>query len=209
VAAQAARASPWIGGERAIASHAIGALDGSPFQEAGLHAELGWPRERVAIVLDGYVRTSADHEQTAASVLVKHSVLSRGRWALSTSAGPAFASGDLCAGGGGEARGPLGRSIGRGARPNAFAAIELTAREVIGCRALKGELTLGYQPGERWLLLAKSFSDQPRHGTDTLKVQISAVRLGARRGVEFGLRARVDGADPEPAFVVSIWRGRG
>lgn len=96
-----------------------------------------------------------------------------------------------------------GRSIGR----RSFANVEGAERAGEGgCGAERIDLTLGRRFQDKWLGLAQVFVDVPRLGERTTKAQISLVRFSAGgRGVQVGLRARMDGESMEPAVVVGFW----
>jgi hypothetical protein len=50
------------------------------------------------------------------------------------------------------------------------------------------------------------FYDAALRGDETVKAQISLVRFGHEgRGVQIGLRARIDEGLTEPALVVAFW----
>ncbi|MGE0597031.1 MAG: hypothetical protein AB7P07_11725 [Hyphomonadaceae bacterium] len=75
-----------------------------------------------------------------------------------------------------------------------------------GCRTGRYDLTLGYRPDEGWLGMAQFFFDDPELGESALKAQLTLVRFGASgRGVQVGLRGRVDGEAVEPALVLGFW----
>jgi hypothetical protein len=94
-----------------------------------------------------------------------------------------------------------------GSRDQAFLNLEAAARAFDGgCGGGRYDLTLGYQPRDNWLGMAQVFMDEPRSGDPALKAQLTLVRFGDEgRGVQFGLRARIDGEAPEPALVIGFW----
>ena len=50
------------------------------------------------------------------------------------------------------------------------------------------------------------YVDGPRYGDETVKAQLSLVRFGDNgRGIQLGIRDRIDGGDPEPALVIGFW----
>jgi len=111
-----------------------------------------------------------------------------------------------CRGLGGEVRLGVGRTFRPGAGKSGFAAVELAHGARRGCAEVKADVTLGYRSGEKWLFLGQSFARGAVHGNEALKVQVSAVRFGARRAVQVGVRLRTDGEDREPALVIGLWR---
>jgi hypothetical protein len=75
-----------------------------------------------------------------------------------------------------------------------------------GCEGERLDLTAGYRPRENWLAMAQLFLDAPRAGEETVRAQLTAVRFGrSGRGIQLGLRARLDGDDPEPTLVLGLW----
>jgi hypothetical protein len=110
-----------------------------------------------------------------------------------------------CGEGGVELRGLLGRNLGGGTFVNIEAAGSVLEG---GCGGERLDLTLGRRWGEHWLGLAQVFGDW-RAGEgyeDNVKMQLSLVRLGeGGRGLQLGLRARLDGDDAEPAVILGFW----
>lgn len=96
-----------------------------------------------------------------------------------------------------------GRAIGQ----RSFANIEAAERAGDeGCGGERLDLTLGHRFEENWLGMAQVFVDAPRLGESSVKAQISLVHFGdTGRGLQVGLRARVDGESLEPALVLGFW----
>jgi hypothetical protein len=112
-----------------------------------------------------------------------------------------------CGEGGLEARWLGGRSFGE----SGFVNLELAARVLDeGCPAGRLNFSVGYRPAENWLAMGEIYYDAPREGDESLKMQLSLVRFGADgRGIQIGLRARLDGG-AETALVLGMWgRPRG
>ena len=66
--------------------------------------------------------------------------------------------------------------------------------------------TTSVRDAENWLALGQVFFDAPHQGEDSVKAQLSVVRFGENgRGIQLGLRARIDGGAEEPAIVVGFW----
>ena len=109
-----------------------------------------------------------------------------------------------CSEGGAEARFLGGRSLGDG---RAFVNVEAAARALSGgCEGGRIDLTAGYRPSENWLAMGQVFLDSPVEGDDTLKAQLTVVRFGrSGRGIQVGVRARIDGGEAEPALVIGLW----
>lgn len=108
-----------------------------------------------------------------------------------------------CSEGGGELRVLVGRNLGDHVFVNAEAA-ERRLRG--GCAGERLDLTIGYHVNDHWLGMAQVFVDAPSRGDDSVKAQLSLVRFGERqRGLQLGVRARLDGDDAEPALVLAFW----
>jgi hypothetical protein len=109
-----------------------------------------------------------------------------------------------CDEGGAEVRFLGGRSLNEG---RAFFNVEAAARGLNGgCEGGRLDLTAGYRPNENWLAMGQVFLDSPVEGDDTLKAQLTVVRFGrSGRGIQMGVRARIDGGAPEPALVIGLW----
>lgn len=141
-----------------------------------------------------------------ATVAAKHAFYRSEENVLAVQAGALWLSdpGEGCDEGGAEVRFLGGRSVGEG---RAFFNAEAAARALSGgCEGGRLDLTVGYRPSENWLTMGQVFLDSPVEGDDTLKAQITVVRFGrSGRGIQVGLRARIDGGDPEPALVIGLW----
>jgi hypothetical protein len=107
-----------------------------------------------------------------------------------------------CSEGGAELRWLGGMSFENGVFLNAEAATRLLDG---GCGGERLDLTAGYRFGENWLAMGQLFVDAHRDGEEFVKAQLTLVRFGnSGRGLQFGVRARVDGAE-EPALVLGWW----
>jgi hypothetical protein len=124
--------------------------------------------------------------------------------ALALQAGAFWSShpGEGCGEGGGEARLLAGRALGA----HGFVNVEAAGRLLSGgCAGERVDVTLGYRNG-RWLGMAQLFVDAPDHGEESLKIQFAVARFGEKgRGIQLGVRARLDGEDAEPALVLALW----
>lgn len=111
---------------------------------------------------------------------------------------------DACGEGGAEARVLAGRTLGG----RSFANVEVAARALEGgCGGQRLDVTLGHRPAEHWLGMAQLFVDAPIDGRETIRGQVSLVAFGANdRGIQIGIRARLDGEDAEPALIIGLWR---
>lgn len=108
-----------------------------------------------------------------------------------------------CSEGGAELRWLGGVSFGE----TGFLNAEVATRALSGgCESERLDLTLGYRPWDNWLAMGQVFVDAPREGEESLRAQLTLVRFGeSGRGIQVGLRARLDGGDAEPALVVGFW----
>lgn len=182
--------------------------------ETGVTGEQGLGQGRVALVADTWTRNGAEN-RSRVGLALKLQAHHGPRWAVAVQGGALYADGSAaddapptarpCVGPGGEGRIAIGRGQARGDR-GAFAALELAYRAQGGCAAALTEATIGYKLEAKWLLLAQAFQDHDLHGTETVKVQVSAVRFRRARGVQIGIRCRVDGAEAEPAVIIGVWR---
>jgi len=108
-----------------------------------------------------------------------------------------------CSEGGGEVRLLAGHSFGR----TGFANVEAASRALEGgCESERLDLTVGYRPGENWLAMGQLFVDAPREGDEVIRAQVAVVNFRpSGRGIQVGLRTRVDGGAQEAALVVGVW----
>ena len=183
------------------------AYESSVFIEAPLRPE-------ASLVAAGWVEQgyAAGPELWRGEALLglKHVV---GRWSDTVSAvqGGAFWRSDPpadCDEGGAELRWLGGTSLGEAGR--GFLNLEAAARlQSGGCLGRKLDLTAGYRPAENWLGLAQAFLDAPDEGEHSWKGQLSLVRFRrSGRGVQIGLRVRLDGAHREPSLIIGWWGDR-
>lgn len=160
-------------------------LVAAPWVEQSYEIEQGWRGEAIAGV--------------------KHAWTGEGGGALALQAGAFWASepGPQCSEGGAEARVLVGRKLGERFFVNAEAAGRVLEG---GCAGQRLDLTLGYRPSGDWLVMGQVFTDAPDFGEDSVKAQLTLVRFGENgRGIQLGLRARLDGDDAEPALVLGLW----
>jgi hypothetical protein len=77
-----------------------------------------------------------------------------------------------------------------------------------GCPTSKLDITVGWEPDERWMGLAQTFVDVDPRYDPVVKLQLSLVRFSKKgKGVQVGVRVRADEAGKdERALVVSWWR---
>ncbi|MEQ1618626.1 MAG: hypothetical protein ABL883_09825 [Terricaulis sp.] len=157
----------------------------APWAEQSYEIEAGWRGE--------------------ATLELKHAWIGDAGGALAVQAGAFWSSepGLSCSEGGAEGRLLLGRSLGE----NTFFNVEAAGRLLKGgCSAQKLELTLGYRPDDEWLFMGQLFSDDSDRGDASVKAQFTLVHFGdSGRGLQLGLRGRLDGDDAEPALVLGFW----
>lgn len=113
------------------------------------------------------------------------------------------APGGDCGEGGAEFRALARRGFGR----TGFVNVEAATRALSGsCESERLDLTLGYRPGENWLAMGQVFADVPRDGEEAIRAQVTRVYFRhSGRGVQIGLRTRVDGGAEEVALVIGLW----
>lgn len=107
-----------------------------------------------------------------------------------------------CSEGGAEVRFLGGRSLGS----SSFLNIEGAFRTLEGgCSVVRADMTAGFRPTQNWLFMGQVFYDEPTQGDQSLKAQVTVVRFGeSGRGVQLGLRSRIDG-EAEAALVLGFW----
>ncbi len=108
-----------------------------------------------------------------------------------------------CGEGGGELRLLAGRSYDNGA----FLNLEAATRALSGgCAGERLEITGGARFARNWLALGQVFMDSPNEGDETVRAQLSLVRFAENgRGIQLGLRTRLDGGAQESALVLGFW----
>jgi len=107
-----------------------------------------------------------------------------------------------------ESRLLAGRSFSVAGRPG-FAEIQLARLSRPGLSdESRLDVTLGYEPSPRWLILAQSYSGQARSGAEWTKLEASAVRRFGDWRAQAGWRIAAAGkAGPaESGPVLALWR---
>lgn len=96
-----------------------------------------------------------------------------------------------------------GHSFGR----TGFVNVEAAGRAFEGgCAGQRLELAAGYRPRRPWLAIGQVFMDARETGDSTIKAQFTMVRFrSGDRGIQMGVRARIDEGLAEPAIVLGIW----
>jgi hypothetical protein len=205
-----ANAGAWIApeGGQEIVSSAAGERNELQFTESSAYWEIPIG-EQTSVVAAPWVETNYDTPdgwRAEAVVGVKRAIFRSEDTVVALQGSALWLShpgDDACSEGGAEARVLGGRSFGQ----TGFFNAELAGRVLEGgCEGARLDLTTGYRPSENWLAMAQIFVDAPVEGEESVKAQLTVVRFGrSGRGIQLGLRARVDGEDLEPAFVVGLW----
>ncbi len=150
---------------------------------------------------------SFDGWRAEATLGWKHAIRRDGGIVMAVQAGALWISHPPlgCSEGGAELRWLGGRAFENGAFLNAEAATRMLDG---GCGGERLDLTAGARFADNWLAMGQVFIDMPREGRgeDYVKAQVSLVRFGeSGRGIQLGVRARVDGGGAEPALVLGFW----
>jgi hypothetical protein len=206
-----AAAGAWVApeGGQTITTSVVGQReDGITYSESSIYAEHP-VRDDTSIVFAPWLEVDphlTDGWRAEAIIAAKRAFYRSDDNVLALQAGALWVStpDEGCGEGGAEARFLGGHSFNQG---RAFANAEVAARALSGgCEGGRIELTVGYRPAENWLAMGQVFLDSPVEGDDTVKAQITVVRFGrSGRGIQLGLRARIDGGAPEPALVLGLW----
>lgn len=205
-----ALAGAWIApdGGQEIWTNVAGVRSGMSYFESSGYLEAP-VAEDTSIVALPWVEQNYDREdgwRGEAIVAVKHTVFEEGDTVMAVQAGALWMSHpseDGCSEGGAEVRWLTGRSFDNGG----FLNLEAAGRTLSGgCQGGRLEVTAGYRPADNWLVMGQVFFDAPREAEETVKAQITFVRFGeSGRGLQIGVRARIDGGEPEPALVIGLW----
>lgn len=212
-----AHAGAWIAPEhgQSIDNAAVTSREDGAVYEVSAYIEVPIAA-RISTVATGWGEWAAADatagSRSEATLAVKYAILRTEHAAMAVQAGAIWNinPNEGCSEGGAEVRWLGGMNL-----PNrSFANLEIAARGLEGgadCLGSRMELSLGRQFNSRWLGMGQAFVDSPLDGDDSVKVQASLVRFGAdgRRGIQFGIRARLDGGAPEPALVLGLWRRLG
>jgi len=194
------------GGQQILTSVA-GQRDGVSFFESSGYWEVPLA-EQTSVVATPWIEQNYDTIEGwrgEATLGLKQALLRSDATVLAVQAGAFWRSDPAsdCAEGGGEVRLLGGASFGR----SGFANVEAAARTLSGgCTGQRLDLTVGYRPDEGWLAMGQIFVDAPHDREETVKAQLTVVRLGAEGGgVQVGVRTRIDGGAEEAAFVIGWW----
>lgn len=210
LAPEPATAGAWIApdGGQEIWTNVVGERDDLSYFESSAYWEAPLASS-VSFVAAPWVEQNSDTLdgwRAETTLSLKHAVYRGEKSTMALQAGALWVSHPLpdCGEGGVEARWLGGRSVGDAG----FINLEAASRALEGgCGGERAELTLGYRPHEDWLAMAQVFVEAPRDDSeDIVRAQITLVSFGENgRGIQFGLRTRIDGGDAEPAFVLGLW----
>lgn len=209
-----ANAGAWIApeGGQSVSTSAVGQRDGIVFYEGSGYWEFPAGDDTSFVVAPWMEQNydTIDGWRAEATVGAKRMVLRRGPYVAAVQGGALWVSHPApeCGEWGGEARVLAGRGFGE----TGFVNVEAATRAVEGgCESDRLDLTVGYRPAENWLGMAQLFVDAPREGDEILRGQLTLVRFGeSGRGIQVGVRARLDGGSEEAALVIGLWgRPRG
>jgi hypothetical protein len=204
-----ARAGAWLApeGGQEIWTNAAGVRDELTVIETSAYWEAPFG-DQYSVVAAPWIEQAADMEdgwRGEAVIGVKRAMFRDGANVMALQAGAFWRSDPPhgCGEGGAELRWLGGRAMGE----TAFVNLEAAARALDGgCFGARADLTLGYRPRDNWLALGEVFLDAPDQGEDSLKLQFSLARFDSEGGaVQLGVRARLDGDDPEPALILGFW----
>jgi len=201
---------------QSIWSQAVGERGGENFYESSLYWEAPTDNSRMAWTGSTWVGQHADNApgedkwRGEASFALKTELAKTDHASAAAQVGAIWRSdpADGCGEGGIEARAMAGRSFDRDGRT--FANAEIAARaHAGGCASTRIDLSAGFRPDNDWLAIGQVFSSEPRGGDMAVHAQVSLVRFDrGGRGLQIGLRTRLDGDEPETALVIGLW-GRG
>lgn len=210
-----AAAGAWVAPEKGqgIWTEFVGERDEITYFETSIYYERP-ATESVSIVVAPWVTsdtraTELDYARWEVTLAAKTAVLRRPGMVMAVQGGAVWQSDppNGCAETAAELRWLGGVTFGHA--DQGFLNLEAAERASEGdCGGERLDLTMGYRPDERWLGMAQVFVDEPRLGDGAVKAQISVVRFWrGGRGLQLGLRARVDGEAAEPALVLGFWAG--
>jgi len=205
-----AHAGAWIApeGGQEIWTNVVGQREGLTFYESSGYYEAPVTESTSAVFAPWYENSYSSAEPWRAEALVgaKHVVHRSEGGTVVALQGSAFwtsaPEGD-CGEGGAEVRPLAGRGFGQ----TGFVNVEAATRALDGgCESQRLDITVGYRPGENWLAMGQMFADVPLEGEGAIRAQLTLVYFRpSGRGIQIGLRARVDGGGEEAALVIGLW----
>jgi hypothetical protein len=204
-----ASAGAWIAPENGqeIWTNVAGTRDDLYFFESSAYWEAPFG-ERTSFVAAPWIEQNydtLDGWRAEAAAGVKHTLFRDEDTVMAVQASALWIShpSSECSEGGGELRWLGGRSFENGA----FLNVEAATRALSGgCGGERVDVTGGVRFARQWLGLGQVFLDAPQDGEESVKLQLSLVRFGENgRGIQLGVRARLDGGTEEPALVLGFW----
>jgi hypothetical protein len=203
-------AGAWVApeGGQEIWTSVAGERDEVSFYESSAYWEIPIGAEDSVVAAPWFEQNydTLDGWRGEATLGVKHAFFRGDMSVMAVQAGALWISHpnvDNCSEGGAELRWLGGRSFSHGG----FLNFEAATRALEGgCEGERLDLTAGFRPRENWLAMGQIFLDAPREGEETVKAQLTLVRFGeSGRGIQIGLRTRIDGGPQEPALVIGLW----
>lgn len=211
-----ASAGAWIApeGGQEIWTNVVGEREDATFYETSAYWELP-VAEATSFVAAPWIEQNYDSNdgwRGEATLAVKQALYRGDQMAFAVQAGALWNSHpsdvDQCGEGGAELRFLVGSSL---PAEGAFVNLEAAARALGGgCESGRLDLSAGYRPSDDWLFMGQVFLDAPRDGEEAVKAQFTIVRFGdSGRGIQFGLRSRIDDGAQEAALVIGLWGAPG
>ncbi|HEX8902986.1 hypothetical protein [Vitreimonas sp.] len=210
-----ASAGAWIApeGGQEIWSNVLGERDEVSFFETSAYWEMPFG-EQMSFVAAPWVEQNYDSQdgwRAEATLSLKQALFRGDEWAVAVQAGALWNSHpalNQCGEAGAELRFLVGSSL---PAEGAFVNLEAATRALEGgCESERFDFTAGYRPSHDWLLMGQVFLEAAREGDEAVKAQFTLVRFGdSGRGIQFGLRNRIDGGARETALVIGLWGAPG
>lgn len=205
-------AGAWVAPEQQfITTSFYGELEDETAFEASIYNERPIERETSVVATTWFTRdiTQQSTFRGEASLGLKQQIFENDDWVVAAQGSALWQSepGPDCGEAGGELRVLAGRSLSE----RTFLNTEVALREYGGsCGATRFDVTAGWRPNSRWLALGQVFYDAPDQGEEVIRAQVTLVRfLNSGRGIQIGVRSRIDGEADEVMLVLGSWGRRG
>ncbi|PZO52045.1 MAG: hypothetical protein DCF16_10170 [Alphaproteobacteria bacterium] len=204
-----ALAGAWIApeGGQEILTTVAGEREGLTFYETSTYWEVPLGDDASVVASPWFEQNydTVEGWRGEATLAFKGVILRNGPAVAAMQAGALWVSNppEGCSEGGVELRWLGGRSFGDGR----FLNIEGAVRGLEGgCNSERIDVSAGFRPRSNWLVMGQVFFDSPQEGDQVTRAQLTLVRFGeSGRGLQIGLRSRVDGGPQEAALVVGLW----
>jgi hypothetical protein len=208
LAPTSAIAGAWVAPERQqIVTSFAGEVDGVSFNETSAFIEVPVEPD-VSVVGSLWVTNDVQEVPGYRGEVVlglKQQLYQDEDWTIAVQGGALWQSlpPEGCREGGAEIRALAGRSF----ENSTFVNAELGLRALgTDCLSNRLDLTAGFRPSERWLAMGQIFYDAPHEGQDIARAQVTLAHFfRSGRGVQIGVRSRIDGGGEELALVVGMW----